>query len=333
MRKTITIFLLVCLALLLFLSSSSLAADKIRIGLSSVSALHGAVWVAEEKGIFKKHGIEPEVIVIGGGASRGVSALIAGDIQFLSGAGDAVINASLRGADVVMVAAVLNKGVQRVMARPELKNPADLKGKRVGVTRFGSASHLVLQMMQRKWGIGPGEIQVVQVGSSPAMLASLDKGGIDAAVLTIPSVFVAEERGYRALADLADMDIYYLHTMLDSTRSYLRSHRDQATRFITAFVEGIAYFKKNKKESLEVLRKKLRTDSEGERHLEKSYDLLASKYYEAMPYPSLQGVETVLEFLGRENPKAKGADPKSFVDSSILKEIDARGFVKALYEK
>ena len=298
-----------------------------------MSAMHGAVWVAEEKGIFRKHGIEPEVIVIGAGAALGVSALIAGDVQFLAGAGDAIIKASLRGADAVIMASVQNRGAQRVVARPELKTPADLKGKKVGVTRFGSASHLVWQMMQRKWGIGPGEIQVRQIGASPAMLASLDAGAIDAAVLTIPSVFVAEERGYRVLADLADMDIYYLNTMFNSTRSYLRNHRDQATRVITAFVEGIAYYKKNKRESLEVLRKKLRADPAGERHLEKSYDLYAAKFYEAVPYPSLPGVETLLEFIGSENPAAKDADPKSFVDSSILKELDVRGFIKALYEK
>ena len=326
-------FLLVCLGLLFFWSSPSPAADKIRIGLSSMSAMHGAVWVAEEKAIFRKHGIEPEVIVIGAGAALGVSALIAGDVQFLAGAGDAIIKASLRGADAVIMASVQNKGAQRVVARPELKRPADLRGKKVGVTRFGSASHLVLQMMQRRWGIGPGELQVRQIGASPAMLASLDAGAIDGAVLTIPSVFVAEERGYRVLADLADMDIYYLNTMFNSTRSYLRSHRDQATRVITAFVEGIAYYKKNKRESLEVLRKKLRADPAGERHLEKSYDLYAAKFYEAVPYPSLQGVETLLEFIGSENPAAKDADPKSFVDSSILKELDARGFIKALYEK
>jgi NitT/TauT family transport system substrate-binding protein len=312
--------------------SPALGLDKIRIGLSSVSALHGAVWVAEEKGLFKKHGMEPEVIVIGGGAARGVSALIAGDIQFLSGAGDAVINANLRGADVIIAASVLNKGVQRVMARTELKSPGDLKGKKVGITRFGSASHLVLGLMLRRWGMSPAEVNVVQVGSSPAMIASLEKGGIDAAVLTIPSVFVAEERGYRVLADLADMDIYYLHTMLDTTRSYLRAHRDQAARFMKAFVEGIAYFKKNKKESVEVLKKKLRTDQEGEKYLEKSYDLLASRYYERVPYPSLKGVETVLEFLGKENPKARGADPKSFMDDSIVREIEASGFIKRLYE-
>jgi len=126
--------------------------------------------------------------------------------------------------------------------------------------------------------------------------------------------------------------VYYLHQILGSTRSYLRANRDRASRFTRAFVEGIAYFKKNKNESLEVLRKKLRIDPQGEKHLAKSYELLASSYYDRVPYPSMQGVETVLDFVAKDNPKAKGADPKSFVDSSIVRELDTSGFVKSLYE-
>ncbi len=332
MRGRIVVGMLILFLCSGFFASSSLGADKIRVGLGSVSALHGALWVTDDKGFFRKYGIDPEVIVITGG-SAGVSALIAGDIQFLSGAGDAVINANLRGADVVIAASVLNRGVQRVMARPEFKSPGDLRGKRIGITRFGTLPHMVLQMMLRRWGMSPTDVQIVQVGSSPAMVVSMEKGGIDAAVLTIPSVFVAEERGYRVLADLADMDIYYLHTMIDTTRSYLRTYRDQATRFLKAFIEGIAYFKQNKQESIGVLRKKLRTDPGGEKHLEKAYDLLASKYYDRDPYPSLQGVETVLEFIAKDNPKARNADPKTFTDASIVAEIEASGFVKALYEK
>ena len=188
---------------LLFSAPAHAAAelDKVRVGLSSVSATHGAMWVAEEKGLFKKHGIDPEIIVIGGGGSRGVSALIAGDIQFVTAAGDAVVSAASRGADVVMIAGILNKGVQRVMARPELKTPQDLIGKRIGVTRLGAASHLVLLMMLKKWGISPDKVRVLQVESSSAMVVNLEKGGIDAAVLTVPSNFVAEDRGYRTLAD------------------------------------------------------------------------------------------------------------------------------------
>lgn len=328
--------LLVLISLILFslgLSSRpALGSDKLRIGLSSVSALHGAMWVAEEKGLFKKYGIDAEVIVMGAG-TQGVGALMAGDVPIVSGGGDAAINANLRGGDVIMIASVLNRGVQRVMARPDIKSPNELKGKRIGVTRYGAASHLVLQLMMRRWGMNPGDVTVMQIGSSPAMVASLDNQGIDAAVLTIPSAFVAEERGYRVLADLADMDIYYLHTMIDTSRSFLRRNRDLTARFLKGFVEGVAYFKKNKKESLAVLRKKLRTDAKGEKYLEKSYDLLAGGYYERIPYPSMQGVETLLQFAEKDNPKAKGADPRSFVDSSIVSELESSGFIKSVYEK
>ena len=313
----------------------ALSLDRVRIGSSSsgVSPNNGAIYAAELKGLFKKHGIEVEVIEIGGGAARGVSALVAGDIQFLAGGGAAAISAALKGADLLLVASVLNKGIQRVMPRPEVKSPAELKGKKVGISRFGSASHTVLQLMLRRWDINPSEIRVIQVGSSPAMLTSLDKGWIDAAVLTVPSIFVAEDKGYRVLADLADLDIDYLHEAMISKQSYLHSHRDQATRFIKGYVEGIAYFKKNKNGSLEVLRKKLRMEpGRDDRYLVRMYDLYASKYFDKVPYPSLRGTETVLEFLAKEDPKAKGVDPRSFLDNSIVRELEASGFINSLYE-
>ena len=335
MKREKILGLLAVLAVGALYLTPALAFDRVRIGSSSsgVSPNNGAIYTAELKGLFKKHGIEVEVIEIGGGAARGVSALVAGDIQFLAGGGAAAISAALKGADLVLVASVLNKGIQRVMARPDVKSPADIKGKRVGISRFGSASHTVLQLMLRRWNINPAEIQVIQVGSSPAMLASLDKGWIDAAVLTVPSIFVAEDKGYRVLADLADLDIDYLHEAMIAKQSYLRSHRDEATRFIKGYIEGIAYFKRNKNESMEVLRKKLRMEpGRDDRYLARMYDLYASKYFDKVPYPSLRGTETVLEFLSREEPKAKSAEANSFLDSSIVRELEASGFINSLYE-
>jgi NitT/TauT family transport system substrate-binding protein len=317
--------------LALALASQAVAQDKIRMGLSSVSALHSAVWVAEQKGLFRKHGIDAEVIVTGQGGTAGIGALLANDIHMASSAGDALVNAALRGGDTVMIAGVINKGLQRVIVRPEIKSPADLKGKKIGVTRIGAVSHSVLLMMLKRWNMSVNDVQVMQVGSSPNMLASLDKGGIDAAVLTIPSMFVAEDRGYQVLIDLAETDIYYLHTMIATTRSTIKANRDKVLRFLKGYLEGIAYFKQNKKESLEVVRKKLRIGAEQERNLERSHDMLSAKYYEQMPYPSMRGVETVLEFVAKDNPKAKTADPRMFVDDSLLREIDASGFVKGLY--
>jgi NitT/TauT family transport system substrate-binding protein len=159
---------------------NGVAQDKMRLGLSSVSALHSAVWIAEQKGLFRKHGIEAEVIVTGQGATAGISALLANDIQMTSSAGDSLVNAALHGGETVMVAGVVNKGLQRIMVRPEIKTQGDLKGKKVGVTRIGAVSHSVLLMILRRWNMSPTDVQIMQVGSSPNMLASLDKGGLDA---------------------------------------------------------------------------------------------------------------------------------------------------------
>jgi len=303
------------------------------MGLSSVSGLHSAVWVAEQKGLFRKHGIDAEVIVTGQGGTAGISALLANDIQIVASAGDVLVAAALRGGDTVMVAGVVNKGLQRLVTKPEIKTPAELKGKRVGVTRIGAVSHSVLLMMLQRWKMSVNDVQVLQLGSSPNMLASLDKGGVEGAVLTIPSMFVAEDRGYRVLLDMADTDIYYLHTMIATTRPYIRSHRDKVSRFLRGYVEGIAFVKQNKKESLDIVKKKLRIGPEQERNLERSLDLLIHKYYENVPYPSLRGVETVLGFVEKDNPKAKTADPRAFVDESLLREIDQSGLVKKLYER
>lgn len=311
------------------------AQERLRVGLSSVSATQGAMWVAEERGLFKKYGIDPEVIVIGGGASRVVSSLLAGEIQFSVGGGDAVIRAALKGADTVLALSPLKTGLQRLMVRSEIRTQADLRGKKIGVTRFGSASHWVLQLMLRKWNMRNDDVQILQLGSSPANLASLDNRAIDGAVLTLPTFFVAEERGYRLLADPADLDIIYLQNSIDTTRSYLKRNRDQALRFVKGVSEGLAYFRKNKRDAIAVMQKKLRIQSAQEKdakYLEMSYNLLATKFYNQIPYATPKAVETTLDFVGIEDPKAKGADPKLFLDESIVRELETSGFFKNLYE-
>lgn len=333
MYPTTRLGILILFSSIVTVAASVRAQDKIRMGLSSVSALHSAVWVAEQKGLFRKHGVEAEIIVTGQGAATGISALLANDIQVVASAGDALVASTLQGADTVMIAGVVNKGLQRIMARSEIKTPTELKGKRIGVTRIGAVSHSVLLMMLPRWKMSVNDVQVMQLGSSPNMLAALDRGGIDAAVLTIPSMFVAEDRGYRVLADMGDTDIYYLHTMIATTRNYVKNSRDRISRFLKGYLEGLAFVKQNKKESVDIVRKKLQLGAEQTRNLERSIELLNAKYYESVPYPSLRGVETVLGFIEKDNPKAKSADPKSFVDDSLLREIEQSGFIKKLYDR
>lgn len=312
--------------------STVLALDKIRIGMGALSPTNAAIWVAEERGFFKKHSLDVEAIFIGGGAARAVNALVAGDIQFGTASGGPVINSILKGVDVAMVAALNNKGVHRLLVRPDIDTPEALKGKRIAITAFGTASHTVLTMLLNHWGLRQEELNVLQIGSSPTMLVSLQKKVVDGAVLTDPSYFIAEDNGFRVLADLAKMNIHYLQSMLVTNRAYLRTNRDQAGRVLRAYVEAIAYFKKNKKDSVRIILKKMRMEADKEKYAERTYDQYANVYFERVPYPSVSGIRTVLDSLVKENPKAKGADPQLFIDNSILKSLEDGGFVKALYE-
>jgi NitT/TauT family transport system substrate-binding protein len=331
MRETILWLLLV--ATITSLDAATVwGVDKIRIGMGAFSPTNSAIWVAEERGFFKKHGIEAEAIFIGGGAARSVNALLAGDIQFATAGGGGVLQSALRGADVVMVAANNNKGVHRILVRPEIDTPEAIKGKKIAITTFGSSSHQVLTMVLDVWKIRPDELQILQVGSSPTMLISMQKKLVDGAVLSDPSYFIAEDHGFRVIADLAKMNIHYLQNMMVSTRSYLRANRDQATRVLRAFVEAIAYFKKNKKDSVQIILKKMRMNPDQAKYAERTYDQYANTYFERIPYPSVSGIKTVLESLAKENPKAKCADPSSFVDASILKSLEDSGFIKSLYD-
>jgi len=237
-----------------------LAADKIRVGFSAISLANAPVWIAEEKGFFKKHDIETEAIIVGGGATRSLSAVIAGDLQFGSTGGGAVVSSVFSGSDIVMVAAGNNKGIQRVMVRPDITSPAMLKGKKIGVTALGSSGHLALQLMLRKWNMTPEDVQVLPVGASPVMLISLQKGGLDAAVLQDPTFFMAEDTGFKTLGDPVALDIQYLQNVLVATRAYIKSRRDVASRFMKGFVEGVAHFKRNKEDSLKILMKKMRIE-------------------------------------------------------------------------
>jgi NitT/TauT family transport system substrate-binding protein len=308
------------------------AGDRIRIGMGAFSPTNSAIWVAEERGFFKKHGVEAEVIFIGGGAARSVNALLAGDIQFATAGGSAVITSVLRGTDVVMIAALNNKGVHRLLVRPDIDTPEAIKGKKIGITAFGTSSHSVLTLLLQHWRMRQDEIQVLQIGSSPTMLLSLEKKVIDGAVLTDPSYFIAEDKGFKVLADLAKMNIHYLQSMMVSTRSYLKGNRDLATRVSKAYVEGIAYFKRNKKDSVRIILKRMRMEADKEKYAERTHEQYANVYFERVPYPSLGGIKTVLESLARENPKAKTADPNSFIDSSILKSLEDSAFIKSLYD-
>src|SRR4029077_5667389 len=143
------------------------------------------------------------------------------------GGGEGSIRSQLRGVETVIVASSFTKGLQRIMGRAEIKTYQDLRGKKIAITQFGSAGHLALLLMLKKWNMRPDQVQIVTFGSSPAMLVGLDKGQPAPAGFTPPTFFLAQEKRYRIVGDPATMDIFYLQNTLESTRSFLRGNRDR----------------------------------------------------------------------------------------------------------
>src|SRR5262245_15603620 len=228
--------LLVLVHFLAWESSSSGA--PLRIAYSAISGAMSSLWVAQEGGECKREGLDTELLYIGGGSLL-IQAMLGGDVPLAYGPSVPVINASLRGADLVLIGNTGNSLVFSIMSRPEVKQPAQLRGKKVGVTRFGGSTDWALDAALKHWNLERGQISVVQTGGMPEGLAGLTSGALDAVVLSPPSNFRAAKSGMHELVDVGQLGITFPNTPLSTTRGFIRGSRDTALRFMRGFTRGL----------------------------------------------------------------------------------------------
>lgn len=315
----------------LFLSASypALALDKVLIAHGSISGSQAILWVTQDAGFFKKNGLDVTILFISGGPTV-IKAMIAGDVQFGIIAGPAAITANLAGADTAVIASFVNTMEHVIFALPGIAKPADLKGKKFAVNRYGSADDFGGRFALKRWGLEPDrDVAMLQLGGQPARYSALQAKAVDATLLQPPLTITARKSGYVELASLADLGLDYLGTCLLTTRSYSRSQPDTVRRFVKAVVEGIHFYKTNKQASLRSIAKFMRSNDPGA--LEESYDQYALKLLNRAPYPTVKGVETILEDLGKGNPNIKGVDARSFVEPQFIKELEESGYIGKLY--
>lgn len=301
-------------------------ADRIRISYSGPSISNALLWVTQEGRLFEKNGLDVEVLYLAG--SLGQSALIAGEVQLAVYTGLLMSPARLQGADVVMVASFLDQLLSRLVVRPEIRSPADLKGKRLGVTRFGTASDFGMRLMVSRLGLNPDtDVSILQIGDNPTRVAALQAKTIDGAIFDPPEYKKAVEAGGRVLLNLEEMKAPYQHAGLVTTRKLIAARPDLIRRAVKSVVEGAALVKRDPETSKRALRKRLRLRDEKE--LEESYQLLKG-FTRAKPYPSIDGFKAVLADLAKRMPAAKNADPREFIDGRFIEEIDRSGFIDGL---
>src|SRR5437763_1771229 len=314
----IVIFILVLNSTFYGLTSAS---DKLRIGYGAPSVAMAALWITKEGKLFEKNGLDVEVLYLESALVQ--RALIAGNIIYGEMTGSLMAAPKLQGADLAMVAGFLNQLIYRLVARPEIKTIADLKGKRVAVSRFGAGADRATRFLLMKLGFNPEkDVVLVQVGGAPTRLAALAANSIDATIVEPPDHKKALELGMRVLANMEEMGIPFQHTGLVTTRSQLGKSPDIARRVLKAFVEGIQLATVNPEIPKRAFRKHMRLEQE--RDLEDAYQSLRG-FMSRKPYPTLDGFKMVLAELADQIPAAKTADPKDLVDTRFLEELDRSG--------
>lgn len=311
-------------SLLLFASAGNAASA--RVAYSAISGAMSPLWVAQEGGYFKREGLDVELLYIGGGSLL-IQSMLSGDVSFAYGPSVPVINASLRGANLVLIGNTGNALVFSIMSRPEIKQPVNLKGKRVGVTRLGGSTDWALDAALKHWALERRDISVVQTGGMPEGLAGLLAGVFGAVVLSPPSNFRAMKAGMHELVDAGQLNIVFPNTPLSTTDSFVRSNRDIALRFLRGFTRGLHRLRSDKEFSMKVLSKYTKvTDAETLGQLHQAYGVRYSG--DAIPYVRPEGVEEILKKIpGKEARDAKAGD---FIDNSLLKELEQNGWFKDL---
>ena len=304
--------------------------QRINVAYSSISGNNAPLWVTQEKGFFRKYGLDVQVVLIESGTTA-VQSLISGEVNFAHMAGAAVMQSNLRGADAVMIAGVVNTLIFQLYTDKGISRPDQLKGKAVGVTRFGSSTDFAMRYALERYGLDPGkDVTILQLGNVPAILAALEAGKLQGAMLSPPTTLRAKKAGFPVLADLQMLGLEYQHTGIATTRSLIKSKPELVRDFMRAYVEGIHYAKTHRKETLEILAKYLRTDDKDV--LEETYESIMVTLVPEKPYPTLKGIQIILREMGAKDPAARSAKPEQFVDLTFIKELDGSGFVDRLYK-
>lgn len=302
--------------------------DTIRIGGGSASATQMSMWLAKEGGFYEKNGLAAEVISIPG-SSLALQAMLAGELPIIQLGGAASIQANLSGADSVIVATIVRKFLFSIFARPGIERMEDLRGKVFGATRFGTLSDLASRFALRAYGIDPErDITMVQTGGPAETVMAMAAGKVHAAAISPPATLQARKLKLKELLDLSKLDAEYHVNGVVTSRRYLKSHEDVVRRFLKAYIEGAARGQKDKNFALKAMGKYFRTDDK--EILEESYETVIKSNFSIPPYPSIQGIASLLQGLEKQNPKAKGAKPEEFSDSRLIRELDQSGFIKSV---
>jgi NitT/TauT family transport system substrate-binding protein len=325
-----TVFVVTWLLSPLTLCGAAESGPKIiNVAVPAVSLLQAPLFVAIDAGAFRKYGMDVRYVLTG---AKTIQALIGGSVQFAQGVSSRTVpSAVLGGADAILVANFVEKLLFTMHSIPEINSMQDLKGKVVGVSGIGGSTDFAARLALREAGLIPDkDVAIRGVGGVAETVAAMKARVVHAGTLSPPSSFVAQKAGFKMLFDMSTLGVDYVSSGLGVKRASIATNREQVKQFLMGMIEGAKILKTDEEFSLRALAKHTRiSDREV---LRQSYTYMKPYFLES-PYPSFRSIKDTLEILAKDMPKAKDAEPKDFIDNSILKEIEASGYIKSIYSQ
>jgi len=298
--------------------------QQVRISYSGVSGQNLPFWVTYEAGLYKKHGLNAEMVLISGGLTN-IQALLANEIAFTYLGGASPIQATLQGADVVILATAYGLMPYGLVASKNIHSAEELKGQRIAVSSVGGSEATAARLALDRLGIGGRNATFLQTGPDPVRIAAVESGAAQATMLAPPGLFTGIARGLNMLDDLGSLKIKYPTSVIAARRFYLTKYRPVAKKYLLAMVEGLQLYRQNKNYAIQVLQKY--TKQASPEILSQTYDYFAKN----TPVIPLTDPEAIQPALASDKPSNRKVE--DFYDNSLLEELAREGFIKATLNK
>jgi NitT/TauT family transport system substrate-binding protein len=305
---------------------SAAEAPNLRIVYNALGGSMAPVWVAQELGLFAKHGLQHSLNYLA--ATTAVQALAAGSEE-IGLVGNQGIDVALEGADTVYVASTVSRFIFQLYGDPSIKSVHDLKGKVVAATQPAASTDYATRMVLRRFGLVPDkDVKIIYAGNMPALVSMLKAGNAQAGIMSVPTIFQAQELGLKQIVNVTELNIPFIFVGVATTRKMIQQKPEAITRFLRAYTESIAIIKRDKETALKAIGKFLKTDNR--RALDGIYDEYGS-VFERVPLMTKETVQAVLDVA--KNPKAQQMKPEEFIDNSFLQKLEDSGFINSLYAR
>jgi NitT/TauT family transport system substrate-binding protein len=328
LRITWSVAALIAAAAWLLLPEAARANEKIRMAYISDSPGSSApYWIAKEAGLYKKHGLDVELIFING-STRGIQSLIAGDLEFAGAVGTSAINGRLAGGNIAIIDSLVNTLPYYIIAHPNIKSPEDLKGRTLATHIPGTSADFAVRLALRKFGIDYTDIKAIMVGGSPARVASVINGQTEFTMVTEPGKIQAEKAGMKLLIDMAKLKIPFQFSCTVTSTKLIREQPQTVQAVVNAMADAVHFFKTKKKETIQIMAKYTRG---AKPHVLEGSWVAYAELLEEDLQPTLEGLRDTLAVQASWDPKAGNAKAQDFVDLRFVNNLKTSGFLAKLY--